>query len=130
MTPIKYLSIRLPWPPSELSPNSRNRWAKIKAVKEARELVAAILFTECVRYAPGHQPTKKPLAVHYKFYPPTRRWYDVDGLVSRCKAYQDQVFEHLGVDDHLAVYLTARRGKVVKHGAVEITVEEDDEANL
>ncbi len=31
------IEIELPWPDKRLSPNARNRWAKVKATEEARE---------------------------------------------------------------------------------------------
>lgn len=126
MTPTKYVSLLLPWPSSELSPNSRNRWAKIKAVKSARALAAALMFEECVKHYPHAKPAA--LKITMRFYPPTRRPFDIDGLVSRCKAYQDGMFDHLGLDDNLVVSLAARRCEVKKNGAVEITVEEDSES--
>jgi crossover junction endodeoxyribonuclease RusA len=113
-----YVSVLLPWPDSALSPNSRNRWAKIKAVKAAREMTEALLAG-----TPFTCPTGA-VSVSYNFYPPTRRAFDIDGLVSRIKAYQDQIFEHLGADDRQIVALFARRCEILKNGAVEITVQE------
>lgn len=113
------MSLILPWPVSELSPNSRNRWAKIKAVKAARDLAAVLLLSEgrvCLPAKVGG------LHVIYKFYPPTRRAFDLDGLVSRCKAYQDGIFDGLGINDNLIIQLSARRCEVLKNGAVEIII--------
>jgi crossover junction endodeoxyribonuclease RusA len=115
-------TVLLPWPASELSPNSRNQWAKIKAVKEARALAAQTLLGETV-FIPAKIPAA--LKITMRFYPPTRRHFDIDGLVSRCKAYQDGLFECLGLDDNLITALEARRCDVIKNGAVEIEIKED-----
>ncbi len=121
MTKTEYASVVLPWPSAELSPNSRNRWAKIKATKAARNLAAYELMAKGGISIPAKIA---PLAVAFRFYPPTRRAFDLDNLVSRCKAYQDGLFDALQINDHQITQLTARREDVLKNGAVEIVISE------
>ncbi len=118
--PTIYVSLTLPWPSSELSPNSRDRWGRIKSVKSAREIAAYAMMEMGL----GPVPCVAPLEIRYYFYPPNKRHFDLDGLVSRCKAYQDAIFDCLGLDDNLIVTLDARRCAVRKDGEVEITITE------
>jgi len=116
------LQIELPWPSSDLSPNSRNRWKKIKAISEARKLVWALMAEQAPSlYVPA---AVGPLTIYYHFYPPTARHYDLDGLISRLKAAQDSIFAYLGLDDNLIEILDARRCAVRKGGMVTVMISE------
>jgi crossover junction endodeoxyribonuclease RusA len=120
------MKLTLPWPSSALSPNSRSRWTKIKETVAARNLASMMLFEAGVSQA----ATSSPLIIRYRFYPPNKRHFDLDGLISRCKAYQDGIFEYFGMDDNLIVTLDARRCEVRKGGAVEVTIEEDTDGEM
>ena len=87
--------IRLPWPPSELSPNSRLHWAALaKAKKIYRQACwAATLNARAAVSADGN------LRAELIFYKPSRRHMDHDNLLSRMKAGLDGVADALKIDD-------------------------------
>ncbi len=118
-----YVTLSLPWPAAELSPNGRSHFmAKATVVKAARLTAYALCAENCVK-TQAREP--EPLRIVLTFRPPNKRHFDLDGLITRCKAYQDGVFDYLGLNDNLIVSLEARRGDVVKGGEVTITVEGD-----
>ncbi len=120
-----YLTIEMPWPMAELSPNARGTWPeKARCVKTARDLAWALCADNAVVKRAGSTISLK---IVFLFNPPTKVHFDIDGLVTRCKAYQDGIFDYLGIDDNLLVSMEARRGEKVKHGQVIITVCEDDD---
>jgi crossover junction endodeoxyribonuclease RusA len=108
----------LPWPDPHLSPNKRHDlraltgyrriahdqgWA---AVNERRLSLSAV-----------------PLQISLEFHPPDRRRRDLDNLYSSFKAYQDGIFEALGLDDSLIQTVHLMRGKVCQGGAVNVLIE-------
>lgn len=111
--------IILPWPPRELSPNARCHWAvKAKDVKAYRKDAGWITVTSKVR-VDGDGP------IHLKitFLPPSKRRFDLDGLLSRIKSGLDGVADGLAVDDNRFA-LTIERGNVCPPGWVRIEVVE------
>lgn len=111
--------IILRWPPKELSPNSRNHWSvKAKAAKAYRKEAGWLTVTSKTKYSGDG-------AIHLKitFLPPSRRHFDLDGLLSRIKAGLDGVADGLGVDDNRFA-LTIERGNVCPPGWVRIEVVE------
>lgn len=58
------------------------------------------------------------------FHPPTRRRFDLDGLLGRCKPMLDGLAQALGVDDYRFA-LTLRRAEPIKGGRVTITIGEE-----
>ena len=122
-----YLTIEMPWPAAELSPNGREHWAaKAAVVKSARSLAHMICFENCVK-THEHEKVTEPLRIVLTFNPPTKRHFDLDNLISRTKSFQDGVFDYLGLDDNLIVSLEARRGEKVKGGSVIITIVGDED---
>jgi len=109
--------IILAWPSADLSPNSRCHWSKkAKAAKAARQ--AAGWATK----AAGESVTDDGhIALRILFYPPSKRRFDLDGLLSRLKSALDGVADALGVDDN-RFGLTIERREVVKGGRVEISI--------
>lgn len=108
------ISITLPWPPKELSPNFRTRstrWiARIR--KEYRAACAEAAWRR------GIQPGRALRLERVVFHPPTANVADVDNLTARMKSGQDGLAEAMGVDDR--EFNEARReiGAPVKGGAV------------
>lgn len=101
--------ICLPWPSNKLSPNGRLHWAVVaKAKKAARQEAWAL--TKASKAKPA-------VSLHLTFCPPDRRRYDIDGLLSRCKAYLDGIADAWGVDDN-TFRLSMERGEVVPGGRV------------
>lgn len=109
--------IILPWPSAALSPNSRVHWSvKAKATKAYRKDAGWLTCISKTRF--NHEG---PIHLKITFLPPTKRRYDLDGLLSRIKAGLDGVADGLGVDDNRFA-LTIERGNVCPPGWVRIEV--------
>lgn len=121
MSEPDHITIILPWPSSDLSPNSRNQWNKIKACEAARISARIDMMNHCpyAKCPPG------PLSVRYRFYPPTARWFDDDNLIASMKSARDGIFDFFGTNDHAVVMTSGRRCEVRKGGAVEVTIMQD-----
>jgi crossover junction endodeoxyribonuclease RusA len=115
------ITILLPWPDSALSPNSRSMWGKIKATEYARVNGCY----EMLQQAYGAICPPGPLVCKYRFYPPSKRWFDDDNLIASMKAWRDGIFDFWGGNDHAVIETRGRRCEVRKGGAVEVTIEED-----
>lgn len=87
--------IRLPWPPTELSPNSRLHWSQLaRAKKIYREACwAATMAAKSKLGEAGY------LRVELTFYRPNRRAYDHDNLLARMKSGLDGVADALRIND-------------------------------
>ena len=116
------IKIELPWPDKRLNPNSKNRWAKTKATKQARhdayyitrEVVGLYI---CDAVTIGYK-------TQYIFYPPDRRHRDKDNCLAMMKAYQDGVADALGINDKHFVPEKPEWGEVVKGGCVVLLLDE------
>ena len=109
--------IKLPWPPTGLSPNARNHWAKLaKLKKQYRE--ACFCTAKEQMLGPIEASS---LHLTLTFYPPTRRQYDLDNALARMKAGLDGLADVLKVDDKHWT-LTIRKGETVG-GFVEVVVD-------
>lgn len=107
--------ISLPWPPSELSPNSRTdrraatgkrrmyREAGFYAAKEAKAVV----------------PADARLVI--TFFPPDDRRRDLDNMLASIKSGLDGIAKASGVDDS-GWGLVLNRGESVRNGKVVIYV--------
>lgn len=110
------ITIDLPWPHKDLSPNSRAHWAaKADQTKKHRSwgMWAARKFGPISADA---------LAVSVTFSPPGHYAYDDDNLVSRCKAYLDGIADGLGVNDRSFRLGAPQRGSKIKHGNVRFEI--------
>ncbi len=88
-------TIRLPWPPKELSPNARLHWARVSKVKKAyRTACWAETLASGVRVTGDGA-----IAVELVFYKPTRRAMDWDNLIARMKAGLDGMADALKIND-------------------------------
>ena len=109
--------IRLPWPPSSLSPNARGHWSiKAKAAKKARG-EARLLSQACGCRALAADA----LTVEITFHPPDRRHRDTDNMLAALKSALDGIADATGVDDSKWHY-GIRRGDPIKGGAVLVHV--------
>lgn len=88
------MSLVLPWPPKELSPNARVHWS-VKARKAKAYRAAAYLLTKQA----GIAAPEGRAVLALEFVPPDRRARDDDNLVAAFKAGRDGIAEALGVDD-------------------------------
>lgn len=113
------IDITLPWPPTGLSPNARNHWAKLaKLKKQYRQACALTAMSQGVKpMAPDSR-----LHLEIEFVPPTRRAFDLDNALARIKAGLDGLVDVLKVDDS-RWELTIRKGEGTG-GVVKINVKE------
>lgn len=87
--------IRLPWPPTVLSPNSRDHWSRLaRAKKIYREACWAATLEQKAAVRPDAR-----LRTELLFYRPTRREMDHDNLLARMKAGLDGVADALRIND-------------------------------
>lgn len=95
------LSIELPYPPSELNPNTRCHWAvKAKSAKQAK--TDAFWSTVSALSAAGNFTGLDGVAkVEYQIVarPKRNRRRDDDNLISSCKNFRDGIAEALSVND-------------------------------
>jgi crossover junction endodeoxyribonuclease RusA len=116
------LTVTLPWPSADLSPNSRNKWAMIRATKAAKHY--ACYMTKSLmgplRIVSGSWVG--PIAVHTCYHPPANYRFDDDGLNSRMKAAWDGIAMALGIDDNLFRHTYQRGDKQPPHGCVIVTL--------
>lgn len=110
----------LPWPPTKLSPNARVNWAqKARIAKKYR--------SDCyfAAHADGIRPlSAKGARLTLKFCPPDRRPRDMDNMIASLKSGLDGLADAMGMNDKDWVYAAHEVGEPVKHGAVEIHIEE------
>lgn len=89
------LHFTLPWPPSDLSPNTRQHWSKLARAKKAYRAACAWTAKE-----QGAQPlAAEKLHLTLVFVPPNRRAHDLDNCLARMKSGLDGLADVLGVDD-------------------------------
>jgi len=87
--------VTLPWPPAELSPNSRPHWAaKSRAAKSYRHACATLTRQAGVLSLPDGR-----LHVTIEFVPPDRRHRDRDNMLASIKSGLDGLADALGVND-------------------------------
>jgi crossover junction endodeoxyribonuclease RusA len=94
------ISITLPWPPVELSPNRPGHWAKKAKAKKAYRTACRAIVEACP-YEGASLPPDAILSVSMRFHAPSRRRYDWDNLLARMKAGLDGISDALGVDDSI-----------------------------
>lgn len=94
------ITITLPWPARELSPNFHGGWrAKWQAQQAANHdgQIAALKSWEGKErpdFGDG------PISIKAKFYPPDQRRRDHDNAFASMKHYYDGIARALGVDDN------------------------------
>lgn len=111
------MNIMLPWPPTGLSPNARNHWAKLaKLKKQYRE---ACFWTAKEQMLNPIQAASLHLTI--TFVPPTRRAFDLDNALARIKSGLDGLADVLQVDDKHWT-LTIQKGEGIG-GFVQVHIE-------
>ena len=120
------ITIVLPWPAKELSPNSRVHWArKHQAAAQAHEDAKLITYSsrmDGLDY--GGWDGEGEYEASFKFSPPTRHRRDIDNIHSSCKSMIDGVCAALGIDDSRIKRTVIEWGEVVKGGKVVLRLEE------
>lgn len=86
----------LPWPPKELSPNSRTHWRKKSPITKAYKQACWALCKEAGITAPK---VEGRLHLWLTFCPPDRRHRDDDNMIASFKAGRDGLALALGIDD-------------------------------
>lgn len=114
-------TLHLPWPPKELSPNSRVHWGrKAKAAAKYRR--------DCTIVAQGagcRALACDSLSVAMTFQPPDMRRRDTDNMLASIKSGLDGIADATHVDDSRWTY-RMERGEPVKNGCVVVTVSEGE----
>lgn len=110
------IELTLPFPPATLSPNLRVHWTKLaKAKAEYRSACAITAMSQGLSKIEA-----KALHADFVFYPPNRRRYDLDGLLSRSKAGIDGLVDVCGVDDYFWSISLSRSEQI--GGFVKVTL--------
>jgi crossover junction endodeoxyribonuclease RusA len=89
-------TVKLPWPPKELSPNSNLHWSKKSKKKKEYRTACWALALEAKLQAP--QGDEK-IEIEITFYPPDRRPRDADNMVAAIKSGLDGVADALKIND-------------------------------
>ena len=91
------IEVTLPWPPKELSPNSRpHHMALARHKKKYKEACFWVAKQQ------GVQPMQaESLNVQMTFFRPAKHHYDADNLVAAMKSGLDGLALALGVDDRI-----------------------------
>lgn len=116
------LTLTLPWPPAQLSPNARHaHWATLARLKRRYRSVCGLMAM-----AAGASRIGAPerLAVSMTFCPPDRRARDMDNCIAAMKAGLDGLADATGIDDS-RWSLRIERGEPVRGGAVVVTMESE-----
>lgn len=120
-------SLKLPWPPSSLSPNGSqgDYRGKARAARGYKATCAAILRERgrAVQRLPEGSTVRRVTVV---YCPPSRvSRYDFDNMGKRMKQAFDAIAEAIGVDDGLWQSLLQERGDKCRDGAVIVEIEVD-----
>jgi len=113
------MRVTYPWPGSALSLNgSHGHWSKRqRAAKPLREQSYWLTKAAQDRAFPGDDE----IMVSVTFHPPSRRRFDLDGLLTRSKPILDGFADAIEVNDYRFA-LTLRRAEPKEGGAVVIEV--------
>jgi crossover junction endodeoxyribonuclease RusA len=112
------ITLTLPWPAKELSPNARVHWSiKAKHTKAYREIG---FYT--AKEAKAKIDWQGTIHAFITFYPPDRRRLDDDNIIARIKAARDGIADALGVDDKRFRIHPHLSDEVRKGGVVEVVL--------
>ena len=116
------LTIEVPWPSVDLSPNARVHYmALARAKKEAKNYAWAMTKAAMGPLGIRYQSFVGPVAVQIVFHPEIDRARDLDNMQARMKAALDGIASALGIDDkHFCPASVI--GEKRKPGCVSITL--------
>lgn len=94
------LTITLPWPSADLSPNGGvARWPAILATKKAREYAWGLALSLMKPSGIQRGTWRGPVRVQYTFHAKHDRDRDDDNFIRRMKPARDGIAKALGMDD-------------------------------
>lgn len=116
------ITLVLPWPDSDLSPNHRgNFWTKEKARKQAiKDGGNAVIVSR----EAGYYELPDRLQMTVTFHPTSRGRYDLDNALAKLKPALDGIFMALGRDDADITRVVLERGNPLKGGSVTVILGE------
>jgi len=113
------VTIDLPWPHKDLSPNARVHWGKkARAVRAAR---AEAHFMAIKAHA-RKQLDGASISVVATFSPPDARRRDRDNMLASIKPYLDGISDQIGIDDS-EWPIAISKSEPVKGGLVRIELQ-------
>jgi len=118
MEPVK-ITLILPFPPKELSPNKRLHWAQVSKVKKSYRETCYWFAKDAIRKT-FDKNTK--FHIYLTFYPPDKRRRDDDNMESAFKAGRDGVADALNINDHH--FTVTRKVSDLTLNKVEMVIEE------
>lgn len=108
------MNVTLPWPPKDLSPNSRIHWSRrSKAAKAYRRACHVLTLEAGIRGVDW----EGDIHLWIDFYPPDRRHRDDDNMIAAFKAGRDGMADAMGLDDkrfRIHPYVKSEIGGMVK----------------
>ncbi len=107
------------WPDSKLSPNNRKDLRALTAARHAAKAEAFYIVRDS-----KISISSPSVELTLTFHPPDRRRRDLDNLYSTFKAYQDGIFQTLGVDDSIIERVILQRGNIIPGGQVFVDIRE------
>lgn len=117
------VTIDLPWPPAQLSPNFRGHWRPIADAKRKYRGDALMLARSALKHVDGLSRFE-PIRLSYEFFPPADRAYDRDNLAARMKAATDGIADALRMNDAGFHFAPPVLREKVKGGLVRVTIEQ------
>lgn len=112
-------SVRLPWPPKELSPNFSGMFrAKLRAKKSYRQACWAAALEAKLK-----APASDKIALKIEFFPPDRRSRDDDNLIASFKHGRDGIALAVKVDDRRFRTIPTFHTEIVPGGEIIVTLE-------
>ena len=114
------MTICLPWPSKDLSPNARVHYRTKAAATKAYREQAYWLTRE--RFPFIHQfPSDGPIRLRFDFHPPDKRKRDLDNMLASCKAAIDGIADALEVNDQRFGFWLSREAPV-KGGKIIVSI--------
>jgi crossover junction endodeoxyribonuclease RusA len=94
------LTLILPWPSADLSPNGRaHHFARARLVKSAKLYAHGLTLAAMPALGIIKRTWRGPISVQFTFHPEINRARDDDNFIARMKPYRDGAALALGVDD-------------------------------
>lgn len=117
------LTLTLPWPSADLSPNARvHHMARARAVKKARDYAWGMTKAAMGPLGINHGTWAGPITVQYTFHPEMDRDRDDDNFAARMKSARDGIARALGVNDSGFTQLPVVFGPKAKPACVVVTI--------